>query len=150
VCVYYTLILLQIRNFWNLEFPFSCLYILSRSFVRKWLHASEQTPPCHEKTPRRAHVIKGIIRTPDKSGFDQRQTTEIEENVLVEYTDLVFSKSYNSATTQYLEKDQNFKNFILKFRKLWQLKLQKYKKYFTFLFLNIYAAKIVLPKYLTS
>jgi len=55
------------------------------------------TPPCHEKTPRRARVIKGVIRTPDKSGLEplQRQTTEIEENVLilVEYTDPVFSKS---------------------------------------------------------
>lgn len=50
--------------------PFLVFINLTALCVRKWLHAGEQTPPCHEKTPRRARVIKGVIRTPDKSGLD--------------------------------------------------------------------------------
>jgi len=115
----YSLIFYRVNmlwDFWNFEFPFSCLY-KSHNSVRKWLHAGEQTSPCHEKTSRRARVIKGVIRTPDKSGLDHYKGRPLlggwGKCILVEYTDLLFSK-----TNFCFDKYQSFKNLKLEFKKL--------------------------------
>lgn len=70
------------------------------------------TPPCHEKTPRRARVIKGVIRTPDKSGLDHYKGGLRRLRKMYLYSSSILTQCSRKANlfVQYFEKCQSFTN----------------------------------------